>query len=133
MCIRDSFNAVYIALDDAGLHAMELRDNFGQATQIKFTNFKKNVAIPPETLQFEPPAGVDVLGEAVDAIQPENVVPAPADEAVSTVTPEPLVNEAQATELQEASDEAPGIAETFPLEEQTEREIIFEETFVPAE
>lgn len=132
--VKDTdFNAVYIALDDAGLHAMELRDNFGQATQIKFTNFKKNVAIPPETLQFEPPAGVDVLGEAVDAIQPENVVPAPADEAVSTVTPEPLVNEAQATELQEASDEAPGIAETFPLEEQTEREIIFEETFVPAE
>lgn len=57
------FNAVYIALDDNGLHAMELRDNFDQATQIKFTDFKKNITLPQERFTFTPPDGADVIGE----------------------------------------------------------------------
>jgi len=57
------FNAIYIALDENGLNAMELRDNFEQATQIKFTNFKKNVAIDKVRFSFTPPEDADVVGE----------------------------------------------------------------------
>lgn len=57
------FNAVYIALDDNGLHAMELRDNFDQATQIRFTDFKKNIGLAQERFTFTPPDGADVIGE----------------------------------------------------------------------
>ena len=151
------FNAVYIALDKVGLRAMELRDNFGQATQIKFTNFKKNAAISPDLLQFEPPQGVDIVGEAGtvgQTAQPETTEPAPAAAPETPVaepsgpvdplpateeiqdpelTPEQVVEPAQTTELQEVSDETPGIAETQPVEEVTAPEITFEETFVPAE
>lgn len=62
--VKDTdFNAVYIALDANGINAMELRDNFGQATQIKFTNFKKNVDIDRVQFSFTPPDGADVVGE----------------------------------------------------------------------
>lgn len=63
------FNAIYIAIDENGLHAMELRDNFDQATQIKFTNFKKNVVIDQDRFKFTPPEGSDVVGE-VGVAQP---------------------------------------------------------------
>lgn len=62
--IQDTdFNAIYIALDDNGLHAMELRDNFDQATQIKFANFKKNVGIDKGRFIFIAPDDADVVGE----------------------------------------------------------------------
>ena len=62
--IQDTdFNTVYIALDENGLHAMELRDNFDQATQIKFTNFRKNITLTPDSFVFTTPEGADVLGE----------------------------------------------------------------------
>lgn len=66
------FNAVYIALDENGLHAMELRDNFDQATQIKFSNFKKNVTLPAERFTFTPPEGADVVGEEGAAETPDS-------------------------------------------------------------
>lgn len=62
--VKDTdFNAIYIALDSSGINAMELRDNFDQATQIKFTNFKKNVPIDSVQFSFTPPDGADVVGE----------------------------------------------------------------------
>ncbi len=42
---------------------MELRDNFGQATQIKFIDFQMNVPLNDDQYDFTPPAGVDVIGE----------------------------------------------------------------------
>lgn len=62
------FNAVFIALDENGLHAMELRDNFDQATQIKFTDFKKNISLPEDRFTFVPPDGADVVGETGDGM-----------------------------------------------------------------
>jgi len=54
--VKDTdFNAIYIALDGSGINAMELRDNFDQATQIKFTNFKKNATIDSTQFSFTPP------------------------------------------------------------------------------
>ena len=57
------FNTVYLALDENGLSAMELRDNFDQATQIKFINFKMNAILPQDRFTFTPPEGADVVGE----------------------------------------------------------------------
>lgn len=57
------FNTVYIALKDGNLQAMELRDNFDQATQIKFTDFQKNIAIEPAQFRFIPPENTDIVGE----------------------------------------------------------------------
>lgn len=62
--LRDTdFHTVYIALDENGLNAMELRDNFDQATQIKFADFKMNVNLPEDRFTFTPPEGADVVGE----------------------------------------------------------------------
>ena len=41
---------------------MELRDGFGQATQIRFSAFKSDVKINDEDFRFVPPKGVDVIG-----------------------------------------------------------------------
>ena len=60
------FESLFIGLIDESLAAMELRDGFGQATQIRFSNFKPNIKISDEDFQFIPPAGVDVIGQPVD-------------------------------------------------------------------
>lgn len=57
------FEALYIGLNEAGLAAMELRDNLGQATQIQFSNFKPDIALDDAQFNFVPPKGVDVIGE----------------------------------------------------------------------
>jgi len=59
------FEALFIGLDKSGLAAMELRDNLGQATQIRFTNFKSGVALDDKQFNFVAPKGVDVIGEPV--------------------------------------------------------------------
>ena len=59
---ESDFELVYLGLSDAGLAAMELRDSFGQATQIRFTSFKEGVRIDDAKFRFVPPEGVDVIG-----------------------------------------------------------------------
>ncbi len=56
------YTKVYIGIDDGGVKAMELRDKFGQSTQIVFENLRLNVVHNPKTFKFVPPAGVDVFG-----------------------------------------------------------------------
>ena len=56
------FEIVYLGLSGDGLAAMELRDSFGQATQIRFSAFKPDVSIDDEKFRFVPPDGVDVIG-----------------------------------------------------------------------
>lgn len=57
------FEAVFIGLNDEGLAAMELRDNFGQATQIRFSDFEADVPVDASQFDFKPPPGVDVIGQ----------------------------------------------------------------------
>ncbi len=57
------FEALFVGLDAMGLAAMELRDNFGQATQIVFSNMKPDVAIDDSVFVFTVPDGVDVIGQ----------------------------------------------------------------------
>ena len=56
------FEALFVGLDGTGLAALELRDNFGQATQIRFTGFEADVALDDALFEFEVPDGVDVIG-----------------------------------------------------------------------
>ena len=42
---------------------MELRDQFGQATVIKFASFERNPKLSPEVFRFVPPKGADVIAE----------------------------------------------------------------------
>ncbi len=46
-----------------GLEAMELTDNFGQTTRLRFSNLQRNPKVDPGEFRFEPPKGADVLGE----------------------------------------------------------------------
>jgi len=56
------FEAVFVGLNEVGLAAMELRDNFGQATQIIFTEFESGMKFDDALFQFTVPEGVDVIG-----------------------------------------------------------------------
>ena len=55
------FERVRLGLDGKTLAAMELHDQLGGRTMLRFTDLKANAAVPPETFQFTPPAGADVL------------------------------------------------------------------------
>lgn len=56
------YTSVFIGLEDGAVKAMELRDKFGQSTQIVFENLRLNVVHNPATFKFVPPEGVDVFG-----------------------------------------------------------------------
>jgi len=56
------YTNVFIGLEDGAVKAMELRDKFGQSTQIVFENLRLNVVHNPATFKFVPPEGVDVFG-----------------------------------------------------------------------
>ncbi len=56
------YTHIYLGLEDDRVRAMELRDRFGQSTQIVFDNLRVGVVHNPETFRFEPPPGVDVYG-----------------------------------------------------------------------
>ncbi len=60
------FESLFMGLTGTALAAMELRDSFGQATQIRFFDFKPNIEINDDDFQFIPPAGADVIGEPVN-------------------------------------------------------------------
>ncbi|MGQ7845119.1 outer membrane lipoprotein chaperone LolA [Granulosicoccus sp. 3-233] len=59
---NSDFEMVFLGMNDAGLAAMELRDNFGQATQIRFSDFEADVELDDSLFVFEVPEGVDVIG-----------------------------------------------------------------------
>ena len=46
-----------------GLEAMELRDQFGQVTVIKFASVERNPKLSPELFRFVPPKGADVISD----------------------------------------------------------------------
>ena len=56
------YTNVYIGIEDDVVKAMELRDKFGQSTQIVFDNLRLDVVHNPKTFKFVPPPGVDVFG-----------------------------------------------------------------------
>jgi len=58
-----AFERVKLGFGKAGLEAMELRDQFGQITVIKFSTIERNPKLSPESFRFTPPKGADVISE----------------------------------------------------------------------
>ena len=58
-----AFERIRLGLGKGGLEAMELRDQFGQKTVIKFSDLQRNVKSGPDTFKFTPPQGADVISE----------------------------------------------------------------------
>jgi len=57
------FERVRMGFDAAGVQAMELSDNFGQTTLLKFSSLERNPKVDAKEFRFEPPKGTDVLGD----------------------------------------------------------------------
>lgn len=53
--------AVRIGFAQTQLAALEIVDNFGQRSMIRFSQVQTNPTLPASTFQFTPPAGADVL------------------------------------------------------------------------
>lgn len=58
-----SFEAVRMGFRGSDIQAMEVRDNFGQVTQLRFTGIRRNPRLSPDLFRFTPPKGVDVIGD----------------------------------------------------------------------
>jgi outer membrane lipoprotein carrier protein len=58
-----SFEYVRIAMEGKVLRAMEMVDGFGQTTRLYFKTIQRNPKLAASLFKFEPPKGVDVVGE----------------------------------------------------------------------
>jgi outer membrane lipoprotein carrier protein len=58
-----AFERIRLGFGKAGLEAMELHDQFGQITVIKFSTIERNVELSPDAFHFTPPKGADVISE----------------------------------------------------------------------
>jgi outer membrane lipoprotein carrier protein len=56
------FVRVRIGLNAEGVQALDLHDQFGQRTEVRFSNLRYNTELPPSLFRFEVPPGVDVIG-----------------------------------------------------------------------
>ena len=57
------FESVRMGFSADGLQAMQLTDNFGQTTSLRFSKLVRNPQVSPSEFRFEPPKGADVLGD----------------------------------------------------------------------
>jgi outer membrane lipoprotein carrier protein len=57
------FERIRMGFSATGLEAMELVDNFGQTTRLRFSNLQRNPKVDAAEFRFEPPKGADILGE----------------------------------------------------------------------
>ena len=55
------FERVRLGLDGKQLAAMELYDQLGGHTLLRFVDFKANAPVSPDTFRFTPPKGADVM------------------------------------------------------------------------
>jgi outer membrane lipoprotein carrier protein len=58
-----AFERVRLGFGKGGLEAMELKDQFGQMTVIKFADLERNVKLSPDSFKFAPPKGAAVISE----------------------------------------------------------------------
>jgi outer membrane lipoprotein carrier protein len=63
LAAESNFDFVRLALEGEVLRAMEMVDGFGQTTRLYFETVKTNPALAEEKFTFQPPPGVDVIGE----------------------------------------------------------------------
>jgi outer membrane lipoprotein carrier protein len=58
-----AFRELRLGFDAAGLAALEVFDNFGQRTVIRFSKLERNPKLDPSLFRFTPPAGADVVSD----------------------------------------------------------------------
>lgn len=58
-----NFDYVRLALEGDVLRAMEMVDGFGQTTRLFFETVERNPRLSADKFHFQPPPGVDVIGE----------------------------------------------------------------------
>jgi outer membrane lipoprotein carrier protein len=58
-----SFESVRMGFRGNDLQIMELRDNFGQTTVLRFSRLQRNPRLGASLFRFTPPKGADVIGE----------------------------------------------------------------------
>jgi outer membrane lipoprotein carrier protein len=58
-----TFEQIGIGLKDGVPQAMELKDNFGQTTVLKFTSFQRNPSLGAQVFKFEVPKGAEVSNQ----------------------------------------------------------------------
>jgi outer membrane lipoprotein carrier protein len=58
-----SFEKVRMGFKGEDLQVMELKDNFGQTTVLRFSNLERNPALGASLFRFTPPKGADILGD----------------------------------------------------------------------
>jgi outer membrane lipoprotein carrier protein len=58
-----SFEMVRLGFKGDTLQSMELKDNFGQTTLLRFSNLERNPALGSSLFRFSPPKGADVISD----------------------------------------------------------------------
>ena len=58
------FERVRLGLQGKTLAAMELHDQLGGRTMLRFSDLKANAQVPADAFRFTPPAGADVMEES---------------------------------------------------------------------
>jgi outer membrane lipoprotein carrier protein len=58
-----TFEQIAIGMKDGAPQAMELKDNFGQTTILKFTSFTRNPQLGPQQFKFDVPKGAEVVNQ----------------------------------------------------------------------
>ena len=58
-----------LGFDANGLARMVFEDQLGQRTEVSFSGWTRNGALPGELFRFTPPEGVDVVGETRDSAE----------------------------------------------------------------
>jgi outer membrane lipoprotein carrier protein len=58
-----AFERVRLGFGKSGLEVMELKDQFGQLTVIKFDQLERNVKLSPDAFKFTPPKDADVISD----------------------------------------------------------------------
>ena len=61
--IDASFEYMRIAMEEDTLRALEMIDGFGQTTRLYLIDLQRNPRLKDELFVFEPPPGVDVIGD----------------------------------------------------------------------
>jgi outer membrane lipoprotein carrier protein len=60
--VRDgALRGMRVGFRGGELAALEIQDSLGQVSVLRFGRMEINIPLPPETFQFRPPAGADVL------------------------------------------------------------------------
>jgi outer membrane lipoprotein carrier protein len=60
---RANFHYAELGFDSHGLRAMRFKDQLDNVTRMRFSDWQRNVKLPPSTFTFTPPKGADVIGD----------------------------------------------------------------------